>query len=71
MLRFSSAKGTESVDALVADTQKTAAALLDYMTRMGVSPSILQAMSATREIRWLSESEAIDFKLSTDHYAAS
>jgi hypothetical protein len=38
------------------------------MTRMGVSPSILQAMSATKSIRWLSEKEAFDLKLATDRF---
>lgn len=54
---------------LVADTQRTTGFIMDYMTRMGISPSILQAMSATREIRWLGEKEAFDLKLSTDRYA--
>lgn len=54
---------------IVADTQRTTGFILDYMTRMGVSPSILQAMSATRDIRWLSEKDAFDLKLSTDRYA--
>lgn len=55
---------------IVADTQRTSGFILDYMTRMGISPSILQAMSAMREIRWLSEKDAFDLKLSTDRYAA-
>ena len=54
---------------IVADTQKTTGVILEYMTRMGVSPSILQAMSATRDIRWLNEKEAFDLNLATDRYA--
>lgn len=56
---------------IVADTQKTTGLILEYMTRMGVSPSILQAMSATREIRWLTEKEALDLNLATARYAGS
>ncbi len=54
---------------IVADTQKTTGIILAYMTRMGVSPSILQAMSATKNIRWLSEKETFDLKLATDRFA--
>jgi hypothetical protein len=55
----------------VADTQKTTGMILEYMTRMGVSPSILQAMSATRDIRWLKEDEVFDLRLATDRYRKS
>ena len=54
---------------IVADTQKTTGIILTYMTRMGVSPSILQAMSATQNIHWLTEKEAFDLKLATDRFA--
>lgn len=54
---------------IVADTQKTTGIILDYMTRMGVSPSILQAMSATRDIRWLNDKEIFDLKLATDRFS--
>ena len=54
---------------VVADTQKTTGIILAYMTKMGISPSILQAMSATRDIRWLSEKETLDLKLATDRFA--
>ncbi|MBN9604814.1 MAG: hypothetical protein J0G33_17980 [Afipia felis] len=54
---------------IVADTQKTTGIILDYMTRMGVSPSILQAMSATRDIRWLNDKETFDLKLATNRFA--
>jgi hypothetical protein len=36
---------------------------------MGVSPSILQAMSATREIRWLNDKETFDLRLATDRFS--
>lgn len=61
-------KDAESRRDLVADTQKTTGMILEYMTRMGVSPSILQAMSATRDIRWLKQDEVFDLKLATDRY---
>lgn len=51
----------------VADTQRTAGLILGYMTRMGISPSLVEAMSATDEIRWLDAREAFDMKLITDH----
>jgi len=54
---------------IVADTQKTTGIILEYMTRMGVSSSILQAMSATKDIRWLSDKEAFDLNLATGRFA--
>ena len=45
--------------------------ILNYITRMGVSPSILQLMSASKDIRWLNEREALDLKLVTGRYAGS
>lgn len=56
---------------LVAETQKTTGMILEYMTRMGVSPSILQQMSATKDMHWLNAKEAFDLKLVTDRYAGS
>lgn len=64
-------KGADAARDIVADTQKTTGLILEYMTQMGVSPSILQAMSATREIRWLTEKEAFDLNLATARYAGS
>jgi hypothetical protein len=61
-------KGEDSGRDLVADTQKTTGMILEYMTRMGVSPSILQQMSATKDIRWLKEKEALDLKLATKRF---
>jgi hypothetical protein len=36
------------------------------MTRMGVSSTIVEAMSETREIRWLSPKQALAMNLVTD-----
>jgi hypothetical protein len=62
-------KGADFGRDIIADTQKTTGIILAYMTRMGVSPSILQAMSATRDIRWLDDKETFDLKLATDRFA--
>jgi hypothetical protein len=40
---------------LVADTQRTAGMVLGYMTKMGVSSAIVEAMSETRDVRWLAQ----------------
>ncbi|MBN9006488.1 MAG: hypothetical protein J0H40_13875 [Rhizobiales bacterium] len=64
-------KDAEARGDVVADTQKTIGMILEYMTRMGVSPSILQAMSDTRDIRWLKEQEVFDLKLATTRYQKS
>ena len=50
----------------VADTQRTTGAVLNYMTKMGVSPSVIEAMSATRDVRWLAPAEALQMHLVTD-----
>ena len=50
----------------VADTQRTAGAVLSYMTKMGVSSSVVEAMSATREVRWLKPAEAVAMNLVTE-----
>ena len=50
----------------VAETQRIAGAVLGYMTKMGVSSSIVEAMSETREIRWLGPKEALAMNLITD-----
>jgi hypothetical protein len=50
----------------VADTQRTTGAVLSYFTRMGVSSTVVEAMSATSDIRWLSAKEAAAMKLITD-----
>jgi hypothetical protein len=50
----------------VADAQRTTGAVLSYMTKMGVSSSVIEAMSATRDIRWLEPAEALNMRLITD-----
>ena len=50
----------------VADTQRTAGMVLSYMTRMGVSSAVVEAMSETREVRWLGPREASAMNLVTD-----
>jgi hypothetical protein len=36
------------------------------MTKMGVSSSVIEAMSATRDVRWLEAAEALKMHLITD-----
>jgi hypothetical protein len=50
----------------VADTQRIAGTLLGYMTKMGVSPSIVEAMSQTRDVRWIGVKEAAAMNLVTN-----
>jgi hypothetical protein len=50
----------------VAETQKTAGMVLTYMTKMGVSSGVVEAMSQTREVRWLGTREASAMHLITD-----
>jgi hypothetical protein len=71
--QFSStgAKGEESAGDIVSRTQRTTGIILDYMTQMGVSPSIMQAMTASKDIRWLTEKEAFEMNLVTAPYARS
>lgn len=61
----------ESASDIMARTQQTTGIILDYMTRMGVSPSIIQAMTASKDIRWLTDKEAFDLNLVTARYAGS
>lgn len=67
--RTETPKGDNSSRDLVADTQRTTGMILEYITRMGVSPSILQQMSASKDMHWLNATEAFDLKLATDRYA--
>ena len=53
----------------VAETQRTAGLVLSYMSRMGVSSSVVEAMSETREVRWLGTREASAMHLITDSIA--
>ncbi|HLZ06303.1 MAG TPA: hypothetical protein VKR55_29645 [Bradyrhizobium sp.] len=50
----------------VADTQRTTGMLLGYMTKMGVSSSVVEAMSETSAVRWLAPKEALAMNLVTD-----
>jgi hypothetical protein len=50
----------------VAETQRTAGLVLSYMTKMGVSSALVEAMSATSDIRWLGVKEAHAMDLVTD-----
>ena len=49
----------------VADAQRTTGTVLSYMTKMGVSSAVVEAMSATRDVRWLSPTEALTMNLTT------
>jgi hypothetical protein len=57
---------TQPVNDPVADAQRITGAVLGYMTKMGVSSSIVEAMSETREIRWLSPKQALAMNLVTE-----
>ena len=57
---------TGQVDDPVADTQRTAGLVLGYFTKMGVSSTVVEAMSQTREVRWLEPKEALAMNLITD-----
>jgi hypothetical protein len=50
----------------VADTQRTAGMVLGYMTKMGVASSVVEAMSETKQVRWLGAKEALAMNLVTD-----
>ena len=50
----------------VAETQRIAGLVLSYMTKMGVSSALVEAMSATSDIRWLGVREARAMDLVTD-----
>ena len=57
---------TKPVNDPVAEAQRVSGAVLGYMTKMGVSSSIVEAMSETREIRWLSPKQALAMNLVTE-----
>ena len=50
----------------VADTQRTTGMVLSYMTKMGVSSSLVEAMTETSDIRWLGVREAAAMNLVTE-----
>jgi len=56
--------GTGDTD-LVAETQRVEGAVLAYMTKMGVSSAVVEAMSATSDVRWLGAQEALAMNLIT------
>lgn len=49
----------------MAETQRLQGEVLNYMMRMGVSPALVEAMSATSEVRWLDAREALAMNLVT------
>ena len=49
----------------VAETQRTTGMILSYLTRMGISPTIVEAMSQTSDIRWLGPRETMAMNLVT------
>ena len=53
----------------VAESQRVTGAILSYMTQMGVSSSVEEAMTATRDIRWLGTKEAAAMNLVTSAVA--
>ena len=57
---------TKEMDDPVAETQRVAGPVLGYMTKMGVSSSIVEAMSESRDIRWLSPKQALAMNLVTE-----
>jgi hypothetical protein len=50
----------------VADAQRITGRVLNYMRNMGVSSAVVEAMSATRDVRWLEPAEALKMTLITD-----
>ena len=57
---------TSPVHDSTAEAQQTTGIILNYMTRMGVSSSVVEAMSQTRDVRWLGAREAEAMNLVTD-----
>jgi len=57
---------TTAVPDPVADAQRISGQVLGYMTRMGVSSAVVEAMSQTRNVRWLDAKEALAMNLITD-----
>jgi hypothetical protein len=63
--RFTATTATAGGDP-VADTQRVTGMVLAYLTRMGISASLVEAMSATSDISWLGTQETAAMKLVTD-----
>jgi hypothetical protein len=57
---------TAPVSDPVAEAQRVAGMVLTYMTKMGVSSTVVEAMSQTGDVRWLSTREALAMNLITD-----
>jgi hypothetical protein len=53
----------------VGETQQATGIVLNYVTRMGISSSVVEAMSATRDVRWLDVREAAAMNLVTQPVA--
>jgi hypothetical protein len=49
----------------IADAQQITGRVLNYMTKMGVTSAVVEAMSATRDVRWLDTAEALQMHLVT------
>ena len=60
---------TKTVEDPLAEAQRISGVVLGYMTKMGVSSSIVQAMSETRDIKWLSPKQALAMNLVTEPLA--
>jgi hypothetical protein len=56
---------TEQMPDPVADAQRMTGSILGYMIKMGVSAEIVEAMSQTRAIHWLSDRDAQTMNLIT------
>jgi hypothetical protein len=54
----------------IAEAQRVAGEVLGYMTKMGVSSTVVEAMSQTRDVRWLRNQEALAMNLITDPVGA-
>jgi len=50
----------------VADTQRVTGMVLSYLTKMGISASLVEAMSRTSDISWLGTPQAVTMNLITD-----
>jgi len=60
---------TGTVGDPIAEAQRVSGAVLSYMTKMGVSSSIVAAMSETKAVRWLDSREALAMNLITGPFA--
>jgi hypothetical protein len=50
----------------VAETQRITGTVLNYVTRMGVSPTIVEGISETKEVRWLGAQQTAGMNLITN-----